>query len=355
MVWADREGNIGWQAAGITPLRPNWSGLLPVPGDGRFEWDGFLPIRLLPHVLNPPAGFFATANQNNLPEGYPYAVGYLWSDAFRHARIIEFLNQKRRFTLSDMLQLQTDVVSIPARALVPLLEGLQPNDSATKEGRDLLLSWDFKMDSSSGAGAIYLIWERTLRNRLYQLSIPTEARGLVARRSTAKIIDWLTSPDERFGENPIEGRDGFLLSTLQAAIEELQHKFGQNLHDVRLGHRRLHHAWTRHPLSEAVTPDLRDLIDAGPVPRPGSGTTVNMTTDNDNQSSGGTFRIIADLANWDRSLGSNFPGQSGNPQSAHYRDLTAIWAEDRYFPLYYSRSKVDGVARSKIILEPSDR
>ena len=125
MVWADQEGNIGWQAAGITPIRPNWSGLLPVPGDGGFEWDGYLPIQMLPNIANPPNGFIATANQNNLPDGYPYKVGYIWSDPFRHARLVEFLNQKRRFTLSDMVELQLDVISIPARSLVPLLKGIE--------------------------------------------------------------------------------------------------------------------------------------------------------------------------------------------------------------------------------------
>ena len=133
MVWADREGNIGWQAAGICPIRPNWNGLLPVPGDGRFEWEGYLPIHMLPNIANPPGGIVATANQNNLPEGYPYGVGYLWSDPFRHSRVVEFLNQKGRFTLDDMAELQLDVVSIPARQLVPLLDGLESKDSATTE------------------------------------------------------------------------------------------------------------------------------------------------------------------------------------------------------------------------------
>ena len=71
MVWVDKQGNIGWQAVGVVPLRPNWNGMVPVPGDGRFEWDGYLPIRELPHVLNPPEGFIATANQENLPPNYP--------------------------------------------------------------------------------------------------------------------------------------------------------------------------------------------------------------------------------------------------------------------------------------------
>ncbi len=87
MVWADRDGNIGYQAVGIAPKRPNWSGLVPVPGDGRYEWDGFLPIKELPHVLNPEKGFYNTSNDYQIPPGWPYkdALHYVWADPYRGA------------------------------------------------------------------------------------------------------------------------------------------------------------------------------------------------------------------------------------------------------------------------------
>ena len=91
MVWADRDGRIGWQAVGLAPRREGWDGLLPVPGDGRYEWDGFLPVLDLPHLADPPRGFFASANQDNLPPGYPFAVSYQWTEPFRFARIEEVL------------------------------------------------------------------------------------------------------------------------------------------------------------------------------------------------------------------------------------------------------------------------
>ena len=82
MVWADREGNIGYQAVAIAPRRPNWSGLVPVPGDGRYEWDGYLPIKELPHVLNPEKGFYNTSNDYQIPLGWPHrdALHYVWAD-----------------------------------------------------------------------------------------------------------------------------------------------------------------------------------------------------------------------------------------------------------------------------------
>ena len=124
MVWADRNGTIGWQAAGIQPLRRNWSGLLPVPGDGRYEWDGFLPIGALPHEVNPPRGFIATANQLLVPERLPAqgsACTSPWADPFRASRITEVLGSGRLFSVAETARLQNDDLSLPARALVPLL------------------------------------------------------------------------------------------------------------------------------------------------------------------------------------------------------------------------------------------
>lgn len=149
MVWADIHGNIGWQAVGIVPLRPNWNGLLPVPGDGRFEWDGYLPIKALPHAFNPPAGFLATANQENLPPGYPYPISSVWIEPYRFARIQEVLRSGRNFTTMDMIQLQNDELSIPARTLVPLLRGLHSGTPAVEEAREKLLAWDFILAKDS--------------------------------------------------------------------------------------------------------------------------------------------------------------------------------------------------------------
>ena len=92
MVWVDRKGNIGWQAAGIAPLR-SWSGLLPVPGDGRFEWEGYLPITALPSEVNPARGYVATANHYLFPNDYAYdaARHWTWADPYRARRIEEVL------------------------------------------------------------------------------------------------------------------------------------------------------------------------------------------------------------------------------------------------------------------------
>ena len=98
MVWADNQGNIGWQAVGIAPVRNNFSGLVPVPGDGRYEWDGYLPIIEKPNDFNPEKGYIATANQNVTPNSYEHwnAIGYSWSDPYRGNRVNEVLSQGKK-------------------------------------------------------------------------------------------------------------------------------------------------------------------------------------------------------------------------------------------------------------------
>jgi len=142
MIWADRSGNIGWQAVGIAPIRTHWTGLVPVPGDGRYEWAGFLPIKEKPHALNPREGFIATANNDLIPAGYSHmdAVGFEWADPYRSQRITEVLSSGRTFTVDDLAHLQTDYLSIPARELVPLLAGVRSPNEAVENARRTLLS-----------------------------------------------------------------------------------------------------------------------------------------------------------------------------------------------------------------------
>ncbi len=352
MIWADLEGNIGWQAVGIAPLRNGWDGLLPVPGDGRCEWEGYLPIKELPHVYNPPEGYFSTANEFNVPPGYPHTLGFQWSAPFRQARIQEVLGSGRKFTIADMAELQRDVLSIPARSLVPLLKGLTSSDSKTQAALEKLLDWDYRLDIDSIAATLYHGWERRLSQNMRDLAVPTEVREIMSSYPLSLTMDALHAPDGRFGNNPTDSRDVFLLKSLKEAVSELEKRLGPDMNAWKYGQAGYHHIHLQHMLSEAAGKELRQKLDIGPAPRPGYGSTVNQTTDYYNQTSGASFRIIADLSDWDRSLGCNTPGQSGDPDSPHYQDLFPLWAQDKYFPIFFSRRKVESVTKNVTLLKP---
>lgn len=352
MVWADRAGNIGWQAVGIAPIRRNWSGLVPVPGDGRHEWDGYLPIKAEPHLHNPPDGIIVTANANLTAEDYPYreAIGYDWAPPFRTDRILEVLNTGKQHSLMDMAQLQTDYLSLPARNLVPLLEHISLNDARLEKARQQLLNWDYRLEPNSVAAAIYVAWEEQLHTHLYEKSVPKEVQPHIRYLPMTNAVNWLVVPPPDWGENPVAARDEVLVSALASAVTDLNNRLGKSMDNWQYGQEDNKHIVFQHPLSPAVDAATRTKLEVGPLPRGGNGYTVGSTGNNLNQSSGASFRIITDTGDWEHSLGANAPGQSGDPDSPYYRNLAEPWAADTYFPVYYSEESIKQAAQEVLIL-----
>lgn len=354
MIWADRKGNIGWQVVGVAPVRKNWSGMVPVPGDGRYEWAGYLPIKSLPNVFNPEKGFWATANENLVPDNYPHrnAVGWSWAESYRADRVNEVLAQKRKFTIGDMMQLQTDYLSIPARTLVPLLAGLQSPDKGTENARQMLLDWDFVMDKNSVKAAIYKAWEDRLQKNILPLFVPANGLDLVDYIPMDNVVDWILTARPEFGANSVASRDAFLLTALKDALTDLNKKLGADMKKWQFGQASYHHVLIKHPLSNAVDAATRKKLEVGPLPRSGYGSTPGMTGDGDNQTHGATFRIVADTKDWDKTMFTNSPGQSGDPNSKFYANLFPLWANDKHFPVYFSRDLIEKSAYEKTLLKP---
>ena len=354
-VWADRDGNIGYQAVGVAPLRPNWDGLLPVPGDGRYEWDGYLPVLALPNATNPQQGFWNTSNENQVPVNYPFrnAAGWTWADPYRSNRVREVLGSGQRFNLQDMARLQNDSLSIPARTLIPLLNGLQHDNSTVERASEQLLNWDYRMAIDSVAAGIYMAWERELRARVSAMFVPDAAQDYVGLLQMKPTVDRLLSPDGRFGPDPSAGRNRLLQEALAAAVASLTERFGGDMTRWQYGQEDYKHVLLRHPMSSAVDNTLRETLEVGPAPRHGYSYTVSNTAYGDNQTSGGSFRMIVDTEDFDRTLASSTPGQSGDPESPFYDNLFDEWADNRYFPLFYSRDRVESVTAERILLTPA--
>jgi penicillin amidase len=355
MIWADREGTIGWQSVGIAPVRRSWSGMVPVPGDGRYEWDGYLPMLDKPNVVNPPEGFFASANNNLTPLDYEHwdAIGFSWSDPYRWARASEVLGSGRRFNMADMMTLQTDVHSIPARTLVPMLDGLAAHNPAVENARKLLLAdWDYELEASSVEAGIYAMWERELQSLVFERVVPPELNGLITSVPMKKVIDWMVTPPGEWGPDPLAARDEILVESLSSAVAILMEQLGNRPDEWRYGQADYKHALIRHPLSPAIDDEARALLDVGPAPRGGNSYTLNNTGNGNNQTSGASFRMIVDTSDWDLTVAANTPGQGGDASDHHYRDLFEIWASDDFFPLVYSRDRVEAVTGERTVLAP---
>jgi penicillin amidase len=353
MIWADTAGNIGWQTVGIIPIRKNFSGLVPVPGDGRYEWQGYLPIKERPHLFNPSKGFFATANQNVTAADYTHweAVGYTWADPFRGDRINEVLAKDNKMTIQKMEQLQTDYLSIPARNLIPLLLPLELEKKISKESKEKLKGWNFILDKQSIPAAIYAMWERQLMQDAAKQFIPENIKGLVTIQ-LSKLIGWLKNPDTKFGIDPLKGRDAFLKSSFEKAVEELEKKLGTNMEKWQYGQEKFKHTTISHPLNSVLNKAWKDQLNVGPLPRGGNSHTPGSTGGADNQLSGASFRFISDTGNWDDAVMINTPGQSSDYKSEFYKNLFPLWANDQYFPAYYSKDKIIKTAKEKTELMP---
>ena len=346
MIWADRTGTIGWQAVGLAPIRKNFTGLVPVPGDGRFEWSGYLPIQQLPNKLNPSEGYVVTANNNLTPVNFPHrdAIGWEWASPNRAHRIEEVLSDGKRKNLVDFMALQADYLSIPARTLVPLLQNLSSPNNPTEQALGYLRRWDYQLKPESVAAAIYVAWESQLKQAVYQQKMPSVAKPYLKSLPSKRVIDALLIPTT--------SRDSLLLTCLDRAVSELSTRLGNDMDEWSYGQRKNKHITITHPLSNLVDKAMQQKINLGPVARGGYGETVNATSDNLNQTHGASFRILIDTEDWDKTLGINSPGQSGNPESVHYSDLFPIWAENNYFPAFFSKDKIKTVAEETTLLRP---
>ena len=352
MVWGNTDGDIGYQAVGAAPLRPNWSGLVPVTGDGRYEWNGLLPILALPNQFNPAKGFWNTSNNFLIPPHWPYkdALHYQWADAYRSQTVAEVLGSGRIFTIADMAALQNYVLSIPARSLVPLLRDLQIPDAASQQAAAQLLGWNDILDKDSVAAGIYEMWQRHLQTDMRQLLVPAAALPYIGDIPMTTIVSMLQAPDGDFGADPIAGRNAVLIKALNEAVADLTKRFGPGMDKWYLGD--FHKALIHHPFSPALNAGERAKFDVGDLPRSGDAYTIDATGEYDNQAAGGSFKIVMDTGNWDNSIGLNNPGQSGDINSPHYRDLYPLWARGKYFPVLYSQPKVEAVTEEVINLKP---
>ena len=272
IVYADNTGNIGEHSVGLAPIR-NWTGLLPVPGNGNYNWSGFVPASELPHFFNPQAGFVATANHKMIPDHYPYNVGFEWTPPYRFNRIrsvIESAKQDHhKLTVPDMGALQADVLSLPALELQALVRSTPLKDDPGLAG---FLLWDGQLARESSEAALYEFWFQQICHALGE-RFSKEHGSRYDDLSPDTVMLILTHPDKTLfaqGDTPINDRNQLLADTLHSARQELNKLFGSDTAQGSWG--KLHTIHFRHALDQQ--PDAKDLFDLGPLSRPGDEYTV---------------------------------------------------------------------------------
>ncbi|RZS32685.1 penicillin amidase [Herbihabitans rhizosphaerae] len=344
-VYADTSGDIGWVPGGMAPRRSGFDGLLPVPGDGRFEWRGFHDGAELPREHNPARGFVASANEFNMPPGHPVKVGYdTWTAPYRKQRIDEVLSANSRSTVKDSATLQGDTVSLLAKGVVDVLRGIGDTPE-TAEALRLLRGYDGDVRVDSAAAALFETWFlRHLGPAFVNTVLPPDAAKAVFMPDATIVLEALQKPTMWLGPDGVAVRDRLVHSSLAAAFAEVRQRLGADVGAWRWGS--LQKAAFSHPLGLGV----------GPVERGGSWHTVNAASTNPytyGVTGGASFKMVLDVGDWDKSVAINAPGQSGVRGSAHYDDLLPLWQKDSHFPLVYSRAEVERNAAHRILLVPA--
>jgi penicillin amidase len=357
---ADTHGSIGWFPAGFTPVRPTSDGLFPLPGDGRYEWGGYLERDQLPAEIDPRRGYVATANQMDLPPGYPFAerrVGFTWNDDFRFKRIKDVLDQRPTVSLQDSENLQNDYVTEAGRRLLAVLQSISTQDPGLQELIHWLAAWDDRVTAQSPQAALFEVWfSRHLAPAVIDRIVPTvpqKLRAAIAPGEMALVVDLMEHPEQQLGPDPRQTRDALMLRTLARAAAETQALLGADRSAWQWGH--LATVFFEHPLAALAGSAQRAAMNVGPAPKAGDGTVVGAASYSSGDfrlRSGASFRMVVDVGHWDDSVAVNAPGQSGDPSSPHYRDLFPLWLNGQYFPLLYSRQAVEKAAERKIILQP---
>ncbi len=280
-------------------------GRLPVPGTGAYEWEGFRAD--LPRELNPARGFIATANNNIHPEGFAPPVMFKTSTTVpfdRITRLFQMIRPGQKYDIDDHRRMQLDALSLRAKSEVALFQGWTSATPEVERARALLADWDGVLNKDSAAAAIHSAWRTA------------------------------SSTQERDAARAAADRKTQHEASLTKAIADLKASQGADWTQWRWG--RMHTRAFPHPLVTAY--DLPTIEQSG-----GTGAVA---------ADGASYREVLDVSDWDRSIVANVPGQSGQPGSPFYGNLLKLWAEDTYFPMLYSRARVEKDSAQKLVLKP---
>jgi len=341
-VYADVDGNIGYHATGLLPIRKGYTGDVPVDGSsGENEWQGFIPFDQLPSFYNPPAGVIATANQNPFPPDYAYAVNGNFASHYRSRQIRNLLMARNGWRAEDMLTVQKDVYSSFFQYLAQTI--IEAYDRHKAQHGDLdnavqsLRGWNGQMDKDGAAPMIVTVAYERLKVQVAQTASPAVGARYKYQMAPAAIETLLrTRPAGWFND-----WDETVLRATALGLEDGRRRQGRDP-----GHW-IYGKYTPLLLANPVgrhLPLVAGLFDIGPVAMSGSPTTVKQY----NGELGPSMRLDADLADWDRSLLEGTTGQSGQVLSRHYKDQWERYYNAQSFPMQFRKVE----AKDVLVLTP---
>ncbi len=370
-VYADVDGNIGYQMPGRIPIRANpatgggagGTGELPVPGwTGEYEWTGYIPFDELPRSYNPAQGFIATANNAVVGPDYKYFISAEWDRGYRVRRIVDLITAKDKLSPDDIAAIQGDNVNLSAKEIVPYLSNITAAGDAQKV-LDAIKSWDFHDQRDSvGAAAYEVFWYYLLRNtfdaRLGDVAADYVTGGDLNRQALALL---LAKPDSTWWSGT--SRDDVLKKSLADAAQRLIDELGSE--PAKWTWSQIHTGTFK---SQALGGSpVGFIFNRGPVMVDGGSAIVNNTggsfsvaydnpkarlTDIFTERSVPSLRQIVDMSNLNASRYIHTTGQSGLPTDPHYDDMIDPWRNIKYLPMWWDIKDIKANAEGTLTLTP---
>lgn len=362
LLYADVDGNIGYQMPGDIPIRANGDGRLPVPGwTDEYEWTGFIPFDQLPYTFNPTEGYIVTANNQVQPADYPHMISTDWDYGFRANRITELIKSAPGKISAEYIQkMQGDAFDANAVTYVPqllaTLDGKVTGTEAT--ALDLLKTWDFQARSDSAPAAVFESFWRHLLEHTFNDELPEKywpdggSRWNEVMRNIKPDSSWW---DDVSTKDVVETREDILKASFGEVVKELSDRLGSDPAKWQWGAE--HQATFRNQtLGTSGVAPIEQLFNRGPFNTGGGEAIVNATgwsiKDGYEVNWLPSMRMIVDLGNLDRSLSVHTTGESGHAYSAHYADMAPLWASVQYYPMLWDQSSVTAAATEHLTLTP---
>ncbi|OUL35086.1 penicillin acylase family protein [Nostoc sp. T09] len=360
LVYADIDGNIGYQMPGKLPIRSQGNGRYPVPGwTDEYEWQGYIDFEQLPKSFNPPQGYIATAN-NLVQNRYPYLITTDWVYGYRAQRIVEMISQPNQpLSLVDVQSMQGDNRNLNAQTLLPLFETISLDSLRLQAAKKLLLNWNLQLGMRSPAAALFEVFWKHLLADTFHDQLPREYFPDGGDRWYEVVKNLVKQPNSSWWDNHktpnVENRNQILRQAFTEAVDELERIQGKNPKSWNWG--KLHTITFRNgTLGKSGVAAIEALFNRGAFPTAGNGETVNANRWQANKSFEVTdipsLRMIVDLKNLDNSVAIHTPGQSGHAFHVHYTDMIDPWRKIEYHPMLWEKQTVNSNTAASLKLIP---
>lgn len=361
-IYADVDGNIGYQLGGLIPIRAQGNGTLPVPGwTDDYEWVGFIPFEEMPYAYNPAEGFLEMANHQVASDTYPYFLGWDMSRGQRGQRIIDMItSDPDGITVEDMAAMQGDNLSLPALEMRPYLEDLSFDDPAVSAAHELWMAWDARYDMDSPGAVLDAYFNQALMRETFYDQLPQNTWPSHYHRDADAIYFLLQDETNIWWDNvetaETETRDDILATAFESGYWAAVDSLGENMENWAWGD--IHTVtFENATLGRSGIGIIENIFNLDPVGEGGGEAIVNRSCWNATEGFEVTcisaLRMVVDLGDLSNSLMIHATGQSGHPGHRHYADFLDVWRKVEYHPSNWARADAEADSREHLVLEPA--